>query len=46
MFDRVSYELPLGVLGKLAHPLLVKGKLSEIFQYRFDKVDELFGAAS
>ena len=46
MFDRVSYELPLGALGKLAHPLLVKGKLNEIFQYRFDKVDELFGAAS
>ncbi len=43
MFDRVSYELPLGVLGKLAHPLLVKGKLNDIFNYRFQKVEELFG---
>lgn len=45
MFDRVSYELPLGPLGKLAHPILVKGKLNEIFEYRVKKVEELFGKA-
>lgn len=42
MTDIVSYELPLGFLGKLVHPFLVKGKLEEIFDYRFKKVDELF----
>lgn len=40
--DIVSYELPLGFLGRLAHPILVKSKLEEIFEYRFKKVDALF----
>lgn len=43
MLDIVSYELPLGFLGKLAHPLIVKNKLEEIFAYRFKKVEEIFG---
>lgn len=43
MLDRVSYKVPFGPLGKLAHPLIVKGKLEEIFDYRFKKVEELFG---
>jgi ligand-binding SRPBCC domain-containing protein len=42
MTDIVSYELPFGFIGKLGHPLLVKSKLEEIFDYRFKKVDELF----
>jgi ligand-binding SRPBCC domain-containing protein len=42
MTDIVSYELPLGILGKMAHPILVKNKLEEIFAYRFKKVDEIF----
>lgn len=43
MTDIVSYELPLGLLGKIAHPLLVRKKLEEIFAYRFKKVEEIFG---
>lgn len=42
MTDIVSYELPLGFLGRLAHPFIVKKKLDEIFDYRLKKVDELF----
>jgi len=42
MTDIVSYELPLGFLGRLMHPILVKNKLKEIFAYRRQKVDELF----
>ena len=44
MTDIVSYELPLGFLGRLMHPILVKNKLKEIFDYRRQKVDELFTA--
>lgn len=44
MTDIVSYRVPLGFLGKLAHPLFVKGKLEEIFDYRVKKVDELFNS--
>ncbi len=42
MTDIVSYELPLGFLGKMVHPLLVKSKLKEIFDYRTKMVDEIF----
>jgi len=42
MTDIVSYELPLGFLGRIMHPILVKNKLKEIFDYRRQKVDELF----
>lgn len=43
MLDRVSYEIPFGILGKALHPLLVGPKLKEIFDFRFKKVEELFG---
>jgi ligand-binding SRPBCC domain-containing protein len=42
MTDIVTYVLPFGILGKLVHPWLVKPKLEQIFNYRFQKVDELF----
>ena len=43
MIDIIDYKLPFGVLGRLAHPILVKRKLNEIFTYRYDKLIELFG---
>jgi hypothetical protein len=33
----------MGILGRLAHPILVKPKLEEIFEYRQMKLVELFG---
>ncbi len=42
MKDKVSYALPLGILGVMAHPIIVKNKLNEIFDYRVKRVDELF----
>ena len=39
MTDIVSYELPLGFLGRLLHPIIVKKKLDEIFDYRFKAVE-------
>lgn len=43
MEDIIDYKLPLGVLGQLAHPIIVKPKLEEIFNYRQKKLIELFG---
>ena len=43
MTDIVHYRLPLGLLGAIAHPI-VKTKLVEIFTYRFEKINEMFGA--
>jgi ligand-binding SRPBCC domain-containing protein len=42
MTDIVSYEIPFGPIGKLAHPLLVKKKLEEIFAYRFAMTEAFF----
>lgn len=44
MTDIVHYKLPLAFLGQLAHRLLVRKKLDSIFQYRYQKVEELLGA--
>jgi len=43
MEDIIDYKLPFGWLGQLAHPFLVKPKLNEIFEYRRQKLIELFG---
>ncbi|CAI8344417.1 MAG: Uncharacterised protein [Polaribacter sejongensis] len=41
--DIIDYKVPLGILGQLIHPILVKPKLEEIFSYRQKKLIELFG---
>jgi ligand-binding SRPBCC domain-containing protein len=43
MEDIVHYKVPMGILGQLAHPFLVKPKLDEIFAFRRNKLVELFG---
>ena len=43
MIDIIDYKLPLGLLGRIANPILVKPKLNEIFNYRKEKLIELFG---
>ncbi|MDG1729809.1 MAG: SRPBCC family protein [Algibacter sp.] len=43
MEDIIDYKVPFGLLGQLVHPILVKPKLEEIFNYRTEKLEELFG---
>lgn len=43
MEDIIDYKIPMGILGQMAHPFLVKPKLEEIFAYRQKKLIELFG---
>ena len=43
MEDIIDYKAPMGILGQLVHPILVKPKLEEIFNYRTTKLEELFG---
>jgi ligand-binding SRPBCC domain-containing protein len=43
MEDIIDYKLPFGILGQWAHPVLVKPKLEEIFKYRSQKLEALFG---
>lgn len=42
MRDTVDYELPLGVLGTVAHQIMVKKKLESIFNYRYSVLENLF----
>jgi ligand-binding SRPBCC domain-containing protein len=42
MIDTVDYELPFGILGTLAHRLIVQRKLEHIFNYRFKVLEQLF----
>ena len=43
MEDIIDYKIPMGILGQIAQPIIVKPKLDEIFQYRKKKLIELFG---
>jgi ligand-binding SRPBCC domain-containing protein len=41
MTDIISYQIPFGVLGTIALPI-VKSQLENIFTYRRSKIDEFF----
>ncbi|MEI8112690.1 MAG: SRPBCC family protein [Bacteroidia bacterium] len=43
MIDRVSYKLPFGFLGRIAHALFVRKQLKQIFEYRELFLTNLFG---
>ena len=42
MRDVVEYALPFGPLGRLAHALLVRRQLEEIFEFRRRAIREIF----
>ena len=44
MLDRVEYELPLGLLGHLAHVLFVRASLRFIFDHRAAAMTAKFGS--
>ena len=43
MKDIIEYKNPLGLLGEMANSLFIKRKLRQLFEYRFHKIEELFG---
>jgi len=42
MTDSVSYEMPMGVLGELAHTIFVKNQIENIFNFRNKILEKLF----
>jgi|TARA_B110000879_G_scaffold27658_2_gene37613 ligand-binding SRPBCC domain-containing protein len=40
--DILHYSAPLGLLGKIAEVLYVDNKVKQIFEYRYQKLNELF----
>lgn len=43
MTDIIHYKNPLWLLGDIANSLFVKKQLADIFDFRYRKVEELFG---
>lgn len=43
MTDIIHYKNPFWIFGRLANALFVKKQLNGIFDYRFKKVEEMFG---
>lgn len=42
MYDEVHYKAPMGILGWLANALFIKRQLKQIFDYRYNKIEEIF----
>ena len=44
MIDEIRYQMPFGPFGIIAHILFVKKTLKQIFDYRREKLNEIFPA--
>jgi len=44
--DQVTYQLSFGPLGELVHTLWVGRRLKSIFDYRQQKINQLFGSSN
>jgi len=42
MIDDVNYSIPFGIIGRIAHFIWVKKQLNNIFNYRYQIIDEIF----
>lgn len=42
MYDDLRYAIPFGILGTIAHVLIVKSKLEAIFNYRTETLKQFF----
>jgi len=43
MTDIIDYQPPFGFLGAIANRLIIRNKLEEIFSYRKEKLEQIFG---
>jgi len=43
MTDIVSYKVPMGWIGNLVNRILISKKVKQIFEYRFEILEEIFG---
>jgi len=43
MKDIINYKPPFGFIGSIANRLIIRKQLNEIFRYRTEKLEEIFG---
>jgi ligand-binding SRPBCC domain-containing protein len=46
MSDRVRYALPFGPLGRIVHRIAVRPALALIFDFRFERIQQIFGSSA
>ena len=44
MTDHVTYAAPFGFLGDMLHAIWIRQRLNMIFEYRHQKISEIFGS--
>lgn len=44
MIDILHYKIPFGIFGKIANTFFIENKIREIFNFRHEKLNELFNA--
>jgi ligand-binding SRPBCC domain-containing protein len=44
MTDRVTYAAPFGFLGDMVHAVWIRSRLKTIFDFRHQKISEIFGS--
>lgn len=42
MTELVYYGVPFGILGQIVHPIIVRPKLEDIFNFRYKMLDDYF----
>jgi ligand-binding SRPBCC domain-containing protein len=42
MTDVLHYKVPFGFIGRIVNALFIRKKINEIFNYRYNKLEELF----
>lgn len=43
MIDEIKYQIPFGIIGQLAHSIFLREKVKEIFRYREQALNKIFG---
>lgn len=43
MKDEVRYQLPFGIIGRIAHAIFIKKKVESIFDFRGKALNKIFG---
>ena len=43
--DKVTYALPFGIFGRIAHRLFIKRSLNNIFDYRVKVINQMFSGS-
>jgi hypothetical protein len=44
MTDHITYAAPFGFFGDMVHAFWIRNRLKTIFDFRYQKISEIFGS--